>query len=676
MGRHNLSGINNKNYSHVQRCLKIGNLRIKNRIMMTGHTQLYGKDGTLSERHINYYRERAKGGAGLLILEQQAVHPTGRNYAAGCMAWDKRCIPWYKKLGEAVHEFDCKQLVQLFACGAQGDGTQYMDDWRPLWAASRIPSAVTEEMPVAMELEHIDELISYFVESATNVSESGLDGIEIHAAHSQLLGEFLSPAFNKRTDKYGGTIENRCRLIIDIGKAIRKKLGPNFIMGLRLSFDEYLGDAGITASQAEKQLEIFKSCNLFDFYDLSAGGYHTLHVAVAPMGTMKEGFLAESAKKARKIIGDDIPLFIVGRFLTLSHAEKMLASGDADMVAMTRAHMADAHLVSKSLDNKEKDVTHCIGANICISRLINNREVTCFQNPEMGREGYWGKGSISIVDSPKEISVIGGGPAGLRFAGTAALRGHAVTVFESDTDLGGRLNLLKKLPTRAAWQKAIDNLVTRAINAGAKINTSSEMTEVKIPDGLSVFATGARWATTGYSPYRPERNNIPGCHLPIVTDIKTAIESVLESPDSLGKNVIILDETGEYLPLGLAELLADSKISVEIISPRSFIGADTQRTLDMPYVMPRLKHLNVRLSPLHFVEEIFEDSISVYDIWGGEPEYRTNVSAVVMAMTQIPNDVLYSKVKERVRAYKLGDIIAPRRIEAIIYEAEKLGRDV
>lgn len=252
MGRNNLSGINNKNYSHVQRCLKIGNLQIKNRIMMTGHTQLYGKDGTLSERHINYYRERAKGGAGLLILEQQAVHPTGRNYAAGCMAWDKRCIPWYKKLGEAVHEFDCKQLVQLFACGAQGDGTQYMDDWRPLWAASRIPSAVTEEMPVAMELEHIDELISYFVESASNVSESGLDGIEIHAAHSQLLGEFLSPAFNKRTDKYGGTIENRCRLIIDIGKAIRKKLGPNFIMGLRLSFDEYLGDAGITATQAEK----------------------------------------------------------------------------------------------------------------------------------------------------------------------------------------------------------------------------------------------------------------------------------------------------------------------------------------------------------------------------------------------------------------------------------------
>ena len=150
----------------------------------------------------------------------------------------------------------------------------------------------------------------------------------------------------------------------------------------------------------------------------------------------------------------------------------------------------------------------------------------------------------------------------------------------------------------------------------------------------------------------------------------------MASPDSLGRNVIILDETGEYLPLGLAELLADNDIAVEIISPRPFIGADTQRTLDMPYVMPRLKSLNVRLSALHFIEEIFEDSISVYDIWGGEPTYRTNVSAVVMAMTQNPNDDLYFKTKEKICAYKLGDVIAPRRIEAIIYEAEKLGRDI
>ncbi len=671
-----MTGTATNKYSHVLRKLKIGNLEIKNRIMMTGHTQLYGKDGTLSERHINYYRERAKGGVGLLILEQQAVHPTGRNYHAGCAAWDERAIPWYKKLGEAVHKYDCKQLVQLFACGAQGDGTQYMDDWRPLWAASRIPSAVTEEMPIAMEQEHIDELVTYFVKSAVNVSKSGLDGIEIHAAHSQLLGEFLSPAFNKRNDKYGGNLESRCRLIVEIGEAIREELGSAFTMGLRISFDEYLGEAGITSRQAEKQLAIFKSKNLFDFYDISAGGYHTLHVAVAPMGTMKEGFLAESAQKARKILGSEIPIFIVGRFLTLSHAEKILSDGDVDMVAMTRAHMADAHLVNKSLENKENEVTHCIGANICISRLVNNREVTCFQNPEMGRERNWGKGTLTRTTEPQEISVIGGGPAGLRFAGTAALRGHSVTLFESESDLGGRINLLKKLPTRAAWQKAIDNLITRAEIAGVKIHTSSKIDETTIQENVSIFATGALWATKGYSPYRPERAAIPGHGFPLVTDIKTAVELTLSSPDALGKNVVIVDETGEYLPLGLAELLANKKVSVEIISPRPFIGADTQRTLDMPYLMPRLKKLNVCLSALHFVEEIFEDAISVYDIWGGAPERRSNITAVVLAMTQTPNDYLYHKVKENHRVQRVGDIIAPRRIEAIIFEAEKCARAI
>jgi 2,4-dienoyl-CoA reductase-like NADH-dependent reductase (Old Yellow Enzyme family) len=671
-----LANTETNRYSRVLRKLKIGNLEIKNRIMMTGHTQLYGKDGTLSERHINYYQERAKGGAGLLILEQQAVHPAGRNYQAGCLACDERAIPWYKKLGEAVHKYDCKQLVQLFACGAQGDGTQYMDDWRPLWAASRIPSAVTEEMPIAMEQEHIDELIAHFVKSAVNVSKSGLDGIEIHAAHSQLLGEFLSPAFNKRDDKYGGDLENRCRLIVEIGEAIRKELGPAFVMGLRISFDEYLGEAGITSKQAEEQLAIFKSKNLFDFYDISAGGYHTLHIAVAPMGTMKDGFLAESAKKARKILGPEIPLFIVGRFLTLNHAEKILASGDVDMVAMTRAHMADAHLVNKSIENKENEVTHCIGANICISRLINNREVTCFQNPEMGREGNWGKGTLVPANDAQEISVIGGGPAGLRFAGTAALRGHSVTLFESESDLGGRINLLKKLPTRATWQRAIDNLVTRAEIAGVKIHTSSKIVESTMQGDISVFATGALWETKGYSPYRPERAAIPGHKFPIVTDIKTAVELALSSSEALGKNVVIVDETGEYLPLGLAELLASRKVFVEIISPRPFIGADTQRTLDMPYLMPRLKTLNVRLSAQHFVEEIFEDAISVYDIWGGAPERRSNISAVVLAMTQTPNDYLYHKAKEDYRVQRVGDIVAPRRIEAVIFEAEKCARDI
>lgn len=668
---------NTSEYPSIFRPLTIGGTSVRHRIMITGHTQLYGANGTITERHIDYYRERAIGGAALLILEQQAAHPAGRNYHAGCEAWDPKAIPWYEKLGKAVHEHGCKQFVQLFACGAQGSGTQYFDDWRPLWAASQIPSAVTEEMPIAMEQPHINELVEHFVQSAVNVQKSGLDGVEIHAAHSQLLGEFLSPAFNKRTDGYGGSIENRCRIVLEVGKAIRDAVGDSFALGLRISFDEFLGPAGITPEQSEKQLQIFSKSGLFDFFDLSAGGYHTLHIAVAPMGTMKEAFLAESAKRARAAIGKNIPLFIVGRFLDLAKAEEVLKEGEVDMVAMTRAHMADAHIISKSTSGATSDVTHCIGANVCISRLVENREVTCFQNPSMGRESYWGRGTLKRAEELKKISVVGGGPAGLRFAGTAAARGHSITIYESCGTMGGRMNMLKVLPTRGSWQRAIDNLLTRAEKNGVSLETSTSFENQAVEADIIILATGSNWTTTGYSPYRPERLSIPGHELDLVLDIDSAIKKAVENPHSLGKRVVIVDETGEYLPLGLAEILATANVHVEIVSPRPFVGADTLRTLDMPYVLPRLKKLAVKLTPSHFVEEILPHSLSVYDIWGGEKEVRDEIDTVVFAMTKLPNETSHGKIlSSGTPCQKVGDVIAPRKIEAIYYDAEKLGRSV
>jgi len=667
-------------YPHVFSPLSIGSTKVRNRILVSGHTQLYGENGLISERHISYYRERARGGAALLILEQQAAHPAGRNYHAGCIAWDERVIPWYERLGEAVHAHDCRQFVQLFACGAQGSGTQYFDDWRPLWAASRIPSAISEEMPVAMEQADIDDLIDHFARSARNVQRAGLDGVEIHAAHSQLLGEFLSPAFNKRSDGYGGNPVDRCRLVLEVGEAIRAAVGTDFTVGLRLSFDEFLGPAGITPEQSEEQLACFADSGLFDFFDISGGGYHALHIAVAPMGTVPEGFLADSAAAARSIVGARARVFVVGRFLDLARAEAVLAAGSADMIAMTRAHMADPEIVAKSARGAEHEVTRCINANVCVTRLIENREVSCFQNPAMGREDRWGHGTLIQVSAEKrkDIAVIGAGPAGLRFAGTAAARGHHVTLYEGSSEPGGRLNLIKALPTRAAWQGALDNLLRPLSRARVEILTSSPINLENLPDAeVIVLASGARWLTHGYSPYRPERDAIPGATSSRVMDIGVAIERAVGAPNSLGRSVLIVDETGDYLPLGLAELLAGRGATVEILTPRPFVGADTQRTLDLPHVMPRLKKLGVRTTAGHFVEQISSAGVEIYDIWGGPRDIREGVDSIVIAMTQAPRDELYEPAGERgVRMHRVGDVIAPRRIEAVIYEAEQLAREL
>ncbi|NNL86032.1 MAG: FAD-dependent oxidoreductase [Myxococcales bacterium] len=668
-------------YPQSFRPIELGGVEIPHRLFITGHTQLYGEGGFLSQRHVDYYRERAKGGAALLILEQQAAHPSGRNYLRGCVAYDEGAIPMYEALGEAVHAHGAKQFVQLFGCGAQGSGTQYIDDWRPLWAASRLPSAFTGEIPVAMEADHIEELVKSFAKSARNVQRAGLDGVEIHAAHSQLLGEFLSPAFNKRSDGYGGSLRNRCRIVLETGEAIRKEVGSGFPLGIRLSFDEYLGDAGITAEQCEEQIEIFSASGLFDFFDISGGGYHALHIAVAPMGTnLPEGFLADSAKRVKAVAGDRAKVMVVGRVLDLETAERILADDAADMVALTRANMADAHVIAKSAAGNERDVVRCIGANVCIARLIENREVTCFQNPSMGREAELGKGTLRKASPRKKLVVAGGGPAGMRFAGVAAARGHDVTLFEASDHLGGRLAELSRLPTRGAWQRAIENLHRPLEREGVRIvldkRLHADSDELADADEV-ICATGSRWDATGYSPYRPERASIPGYDLGFVIDAGTAVERATASAGALGRRVLIVDETGEYLPVGLAELLVGQGCDVEILTPRPQVGADTQRTLDMPHVFPRLAQAGVEMTALHFVERFEANCAEVYNVWGGPSQRREGLDTVVLAMTRTPEADFFAEISKRGRsALRVGDVVAPRKIEAIVYEAERLGRSV
>ncbi|MGR8921906.1 MAG: NAD(P)-binding protein, partial [Gammaproteobacteria bacterium] len=278
---------------------------------------------------------------------------------------------------------------------------------------------------------------------------------------------------------------------------------------------------------------------------------------------------------------------------------------------------------------------------------------------------------------PRELDVVGAGPAGLRFAATAAERGHYVRLFDASDEPGGRINVLKRLPTRGSWQGAIDNLLRRCERAGVELEFASEVRAGAAGGDTVVVATGATWTTTGYSPYRPERKAIPGHDQTFVIDIATAISRALEDPGGLGRRVMLLDETGDYLPLGLAELLGEAGVEVEILTPRPFVGADTQRTLDMPHVLPRLKKLGVTTTAQHFVESIGTHSVTVYDVWGGAPAVREEVDTLVMAMTRLPHDALYHElVTAGVDAVRVGDVVAPRRLEAIIYEAEDLARSI
>ena len=660
--------------------MEIGSTHVKNRIMMTAQTTLLGKDNVLGDRHIEFFRERAKGGAALFITEQQAGHRLSKgSFFEGCSAWEKRAIPQYAKLADAVHEHGARQFIQLFGCGVHDKGTMIMDEWHPLWGVSKMPSIVHHEIPMVMEQEHVDDVVKGFGESALNVKVAGCDGVELHAAHSYLLGQFLSPAFNDRTDRYGGSVRKRCQVLLEIGEAVRAQVGDAFTVGVRLSFDEFMGDVGITPDQTEEQLEILSTSGLFDFFNISGGGYYTLHRAVAPMG-VENGFMLPFAKRAKAVVGNRAKVFAVGRIVDLHQAEQALAEGATDMVAMTRAQMAEPHLVKKTREGRQKEIRRCMGANECVARLFDNRQVTCAVNPSVGREARWGSDTLQPVapEDAKSIVVVGGGLAGMKTAAVAGSRGHRVVLLERDERLGGHLNLLMELPTRKEWGTAIDNLVRAMDVAGVDVrlgvDATPEAIEREKPDAV-VVATGARWDCDGRSQFRPGSPRLAGTEQENVIDVGTATARALADASALGQRIVILEETGFYLPLGLAEILASGGVEVEIVTPRAMVGEDVMRTLDLSYVMPRLEEAGVLCSAHTNVEKIEGSTVYVRSVWGGQPRVIEGVDTVVISMLRSPNDALYRALEGSVAAlHRVGDALAPRRPIQSMYEGEELGR--
>lgn len=661
--------------------LTIGNTRVKNRIMMTAQSILYGDNNILGDRHIEYYRERARGGAALFICEQQGAHRYAKgSFHNGCSAWDPKSIPQYAKLAEAVHEYGARQFVQLYAPGVHDKGTTIIDEWHPLWGVSNTPSIVHHEVPMVMEKEHIADLVDGFAQSALNVKVAGVDGVELHAAHSYLFGQFLSPIYNHRDDEYGGSVKNRCRVIVETGEEIRKRCGRDFTVGVRISFDELMGDVGIVPEQAEEQLDIMAETGLFDFFNISGGSYHTLHMAVAPM-SVDYGFMLPFGKRAKAVVGERAKVFIVGRIVDLGMAEQALADGAADMVAMTRAQMAEPHMIRKTREGRGREIIGCMGANECVARTFENRPSVCLVNPTVGREKTWNNQNLNPVApaAAKCVIVVGGGLGGMHTAQLAAQRGHKVTLIERDDSLGGHLKLLMKMPTRKEWGIAVENLRRRMDVFDVDVRLGEEATVASLqhedPQAL-VVATGFSYGSTGYSQFRPERDAIPGHDSDHVIDIGTAARQVLADPASLGAKVLIIDQIGDHLPLGLAELLRlEGKAEVEIVSPMDVVCPDVFRRLEYPHVVPRLSEAGVAMTPRHFVENIEGDTVEIYPLWGGPRRVVDGVDTVVISIDRRPEAALYFACRnDFTEVHRIGDCVAPRGPAAVTYEAEKLGR--
>ena len=644
--------------------LKIGTVEVKNRLSFQPHLTNFAVDCLPSERHMYYWGERAKGGAGLIITEEMSVHPTDRAYEKLIDVYHAEVLPGFKKITDYVHQYDAKIFAQINHNGQQCDG---MISRLPVWAPSPVPDILFRETPKEMEPEDIEEVARYFSRSAIHVREGGFDGIEIQFGHSSLARQFLSPLTNHRSDEYGGALENRMRAPLKFIAAVRKAVGKDFTLGIRMCADEMI-PGGLDLAQVQEIGALFEASGLIDFMDLSIATFYNLYLVEGSMHTPL-GYTIPLAAGMRERL--KLPVFCTGRINDPVMAEKVLAAGQADMIGMCRGLICDPFLPKKALEGRMDDIRYCIGDNQgCIGRMGVNKLLGCVQNPAVGLEKQWGEGTLEKAAVKKKVFIVGGGPGGMWAAKMAGRRGHSVTLYDRNENLGGQVLTAMKGSGRDEFGVIIRNEKDQVGKTGAQVKLGVEVTAEQVlaekPD-VVIIATGSL----------PKQHPVGGADGPSVFNVW----QVLNGEAQVGQRVCLIDYDGHHRATSTAEFLADQGKSVHIITSSLFVGAELGPTQDLYLSRQRLLKKGVTFTPDIAVMEVggeagvkaikgFNVYSNIWDEWGP-------FDSVVLAMGQKSDDALYTSLKGKVpELYRIGDSVAPRKVDMAIWEGHKIGREI
>jgi mycofactocin system FadH/OYE family oxidoreductase 2 len=638
--------------------LQIGKTVVPNRISFSSHLTNFAENNLPSERHVYYLAERAKGGAGLIITEEQTVHPTDHAYEKLIDAFNPAVVPRYRRICSAIHEYETKIFAQLNHNGAQGDGS---NSRLPLWAPSPVPDVMFREVPKEMEIEDIREVIESFCKSATHVREGGFDGIELQIGHSSLLRQFLSPLSNLRTDEYGGSLENRMRLALEVIEAVRATVGPDFTLGIRLCADEMI-PGGLTLDDAREMAHRFEATEKIDFIDLSIGTFYNLYLVGGTMHTPL-GYTIPLAAGVKEVV--NLPVFATGRINDPVMAERILADGQADMIGMVRAQICDPRMANKAKEGRLEEIRYCVADNQgCYGRIALNKTIGCVQNPAIGCEKTQGIGSIKPTAVKKRVLIVGGGPAGLRAAEVAAQRGHAATLYEKKEKLGGQVNIAALGAGREELGTVIRNEENQLKILPVEIVLNKEVTPEFIleqnPDAV-IIATGSV----------PKECPVPGADGPNIFNIW----QVLTGEADLGKKVLFIDYDGHHQATATAEFLADKGKEVYMLTSSLFVGNDLGPVQDLYLTRQRLLQKGVTFTPDFAVMEINGLEVNGFNVYSNEWQTFSGYDSLVLAMGNRVEDGLYGALKDKVKElYRIGDCVAPRKIDMAIHEGDKVGR--
>jgi len=644
--------------------LKIGKVEVKNRISFQPHLTNLAVGNLPSERHMYYWGERAKGGAGLIITEELTVHPTDMAYEKLIDVYHPEVIPGFRKITDYVHQFDSKIFAQLNHNGQQCDGSLSR---LPVWAPSPVPDVLFRETPKEMEPEDIAEVSSYFAKSAEHVRQGGFDGVELQFGHSSLARQFLSPLTNLRQDEFGGSLENRMRAPLMFIAAVRQAVGNDFTLGIRMCADEMI-PGGLDLAQVQEICSLFEASGLIDFVDLSIATFYNLYLVEGSMHTPL-GYTIPLAAGVREKV--KLPVFCTGRINDPVMAEKVLAAGQADMIGMCRALICDPFLPKKAEEGRLEDIRYCVADNQgCIGRIGMNKSLGCIQNPAIGREKEWGEGTLKPAPIKKKVVIVGGGPGGMWAAKMAGRRGHDVTLFERNDTLGGQVLTAMKGAGRDEFGVIARNERDQVEKAGVKekleVGVTAETVLAARPDAV-IVATGSR----------PKPQPVGGADGPAIFNVW----QVLDGPTDLGEKVCLIDYDGHQRAAATAEFIADQGKTVHMITSSLFIGAELGPTQDLYLTRQRLLQKGVSFTPDIAVMEVAGEAgrkiVKGFNVYSNAWDEWGPFDSIVLAMGQAVDDDLYFGLKGKVKElYRIGDCVAPRKVDMAIWEGHKVGREI
>ncbi|MBI1181672.1 MAG: FAD-dependent oxidoreductase [Alphaproteobacteria bacterium] len=660
-------GDNGMALDHVFSPLSIKGVEIKNRVLRTAHGTNLGC-GSLSDDLIAYHEARARGGVGLSLLEASSVHWSG---PMTMHAWDDSVIPRYRELMKAVRPHGMRMFSQINHMGFLQGAV-----WSQPWSASEIvvnpASGMTSR---AMTTGDIAEIVDAFAQAARRAAEGGLDGVEVHAAHNFLIQQFISPATNRRTDAYGGSFENRIRFFLEVLRAVRQAVGPDYVAGVRVGPHNFPG--GLNVDEHRQIVErVLQEDGLVDFIDVSHGSSGVASHKI--IGGMHEdtGYELHMSVPVTRAVARRVPTFVTGRFRTLDDVDRAIARGDADMVGMTRAHIADPDIVRKTLEGRAHEIRPCIGCNQgCLGGLAQGR-IGCTVNPAAGQETTLNEDLMQPAATAIDVLVVGGGPAGMEAARVAALRGHRVILAEAGPRLGGAVQAARLAPRHGGIGDIVDWLEDEMDRRGVRVLLNTRVdrrfVEEAAPDAV-ILATGSTPRMDG------RQREVPDLEVDGVgrDGVVSSLQLLAGRHNQVGGTALVLDDVGSYEAIGAAEFLVEKGAAVTFATSHASLAPQMERAL---VVKPALERLTAKgrftLLTRACLKSVGENQAVVGSL-DGWPDAAVPAETVVLVTANRPEDGLAGELAAQgIPVHVVGDALAGEFLPHAIRSAHLAARSL